>query len=1284
VSTRVPAEEQRLSLRLLGPPEGSIGGRPLHFGTKKTLALLCYLAAEGRKHPRRELAELLWPESDKRHARMGLRSALARLKKTLGEEGALGQEVVRFLVIEGDLLELKPQGLRLDLKALEAALTLARTQTSPAGSSPDAVGHRELIDRLREERGLYRGEIMEGFSIEDAPEFELWLETERTKWRRIFGELCERLSRLQSEASQLDEAIATTRVWVRHAPLEEEAHQRLMELLSSTGESGEALLAYDNFLGASIRGYNVEPSARLQELAHRLHAEVRERASLGASLARSGDIPASPLSELDVPLVGRHEEFGALVSEYHAASEGDRGGETHVVAVLGEAGIGKTRLAEEFLLWAKSRGAEVLEGGAAEGGGLPYGPLVEAIRPRIESERAPDDLLEDVWLSELSRLLPELRERYPDLFPPTPGEALTAKGALFEAIARMVEALAFNAPVVLFLDDLHWADAATLDVLDYAGKRWTERGATVLLLIAARPEEAEAGSAVERWLSSLGRRLPVRNLTLDPLGNGDVEALLRRLVRAGAPSRPVGALEGVGGSNAAEPGLKGLGEWLALETEGQPFYLVETLKALLEDGKIRIRSRLEGGGVMSVEPLRAGSDVRGLLPHSIREVIRSRLSRLSPDASELLMAGAVLERGFGFETLVGVAGLGEAEGLKGLDELTERHLLREEVGGQEEEEPLFYRSPTYSFTHEKIRQVSYTEMGHARRRLLHRKAFELLEEGAPPAELACHALAGGLAEPAFGYSVVAGDQAVEVFAAQDAIEHYERARSLLAEEGVRTGGARQLVEPPIPELEHLYTQFGRAYEMADEWEKAEATYETMLALGRQLGGARLEVVAFNHLAILALPHQREVDLPKAKALLEEARGVAEEAGLKEALVETECNLADFMTLWAGEFEDAGPLARKALASARSRERPDLVARALLTLTRIEVLRGRFEQSAAYAEEGAAVSQELAQHPPPRGLVPSMGTGVTFLASWRAGTKIMAIQCLSMLAWARIFQGRLREGIEIAREALGISRELPEGAEMEPRLVLGIGLVEIGEYEEGLELCRRNTDLAREAQDQSWLWANLDNLGRAYEALLDLEEARKVHEEALELSRAQGPLYEVYSSMRLCGVAALSGDWEEAYAHAKRAHEGKTSLHILDGFYLHHQVEALLRGGDEGSAREEARRFANRAKVNERERVAYLCSRANLGEWEGDTQRAIDHLHEARTLAEKFGVPGELWQIQSRLGELHERRGEIEEAREAFARAEQTLRALAGKIRDEKLREAFLSALWVRSVLRHTN
>jgi hypothetical protein len=190
--------------------------------------------------------------------------------------------------------------------------------------------------------------------------------------------------------------------------------------------------------------------------------------------------------------------------------------------------------------------------------------------------------------------------------------------------------------------------------------------------------------------------------------------MCRRL--AGGGPKPAGGPEEPGEEPEVQDGarsdLEQLGRWLAAETGGQPFYLVETFKTLLEEGKLAMRALPSGGSVLKIGPaFRMVGASSALLPQSVREVIRSRLSRLSPAASELLAAGAVLGRRFGFEPLVAVAGLGEAEGLRGLDELLGRHLLLEDAGGRGDVGLPLYSDAAYSFSHEKIRQVVHTEAG---------------------------------------------------------------------------------------------------------------------------------------------------------------------------------------------------------------------------------------------------------------------------------------------------------------------------------------------------------------------------------------------------------------------------------------------------------------------------------------------------------------------------------------------------------------------------------------------
>src|SRR5262249_26657036 len=164
-------------------------------------------------------------------------------------------------------------------------------------------------------------------------------------------------------------------------------------------------------------------------------------------------------------------------------------------------GIGTTRLREEFLRWAEAQGADVIRAQALESGGrLPYQPLVDVLRPQLARANAPEDLLDDVWLAELARLFPELRERYPDL-PPPGVEGSTAQHPLFDAVANLVLALAQRsahasppaatrdtalAPLVRVFDDLHWADAGTRELLRHLLRRFQEEQLPLLIVLALR------------------------------------------------------------------------------------------------------------------------------------------------------------------------------------------------------------------------------------------------------------------------------------------------------------------------------------------------------------------------------------------------------------------------------------------------------------------------------------------------------------------------------------------------------------------------------------------------------------------------------------------------------------------------------------------------------------------------------------------------------------------------------------------------------------------------------
>ncbi|MFL5704884.1 MAG: ATP-binding protein, partial [Ktedonobacteraceae bacterium] len=1097
-----------LRFTLLGPPEVRHADQLLLFSTRKEFALLIYLAVEGRIHLRKTLSELFWPEGDARHGRAALRITLLHLRHLLGE-GA-GVDPASHLLTTGDTLGLDfTSDVELDLHTLHEAWTLACASTHTALAMPEDA-RRSLLGQLQRAISIVHGEFLEGFSLRDAPAFDDWAQLQCEYWHLRTSEIFDRLSKLQFEAGELAPAIETVNRWLVLAPLHEEAYQRLMRLHFAAGDRYAALHAYDVCRARLSTYMQTEPTPETVGLASRMRAVAPPRRKEAHALHMTPGA-LSPALLLDGPFLGRTTELSLLIEAYHATQRG----QTQIVLLEGEAGIGKTRLAKEFLAWAEMEGADVLQGRAFETGSrLPYQLVIEALRPRIERENAPDDLLSDTWLAELARLLPELGDRYPDL-PAPQGDKSVARNRLFEAVARLLQALAKRTPLVFFIDDVQWADTASLDVFHYLARSWSEGATPALLLLTLPLGTRGLRPELDEWRASMERTVPLTHLPLDRLTPEDILRLLQALEGAGSK----------GGGRAAD--LERFGQWLFAETEGQPFYLMETLKVLLERGALASRPSEEGGWTLDVTAALEHETVRrGFFPPSVREVIVARLDRLTPNAFALLVAGAVLGQGTTFERLCQVADLTEENGLSALDEVLHSGLLHE---SEREGGPV--TAGRYVFAHQKIRAVVYAEAGEARRRIFHRRALQALQAtAAPAAELAYQALSAGLTEPAFHWSLVAGDEAMRVSAVRDALTFYEQARHLLVERVHRLGLLTML---PASDVEHLYIHLGRAYELNAEWEKARTAYTSMLAYAREAGELAMESTILNRLAILVA--QQSFDLVTAERLLEEAWQVAEASGDPVILAETEWNLAQ-MAIHACKSKRALIYAEHALERAHVTGLKELRARSLYTLGLSYALGGRWEEVVTSAEEARTLYAAIDDQ---AGEASRLSAQLIYAGSPPTGQlrkRAMEVFCLCLLALGHVNCGEPQAGMNAGRVALDISLEIKNiWAQVYSVLNLNHALLEVGEYEQALRVTQQGVEMARTLPNPTLLFFLLTVLGAVHQAMLSLEEAHEALREALALGKSIAvPSYQVLATSRLCANSALTGDWKSAYTYALEA------------------------------------------------------------------------------------------------------------------------------------------------------
>ena len=626
--------------------------------------------------------------------------------------------------------------------------------------------------------------------------------------------------------------------------------------------------------------------APTEETTAAYHA-IREGGMTSAEPTRQAHIPGARPH----PLVGRGRELAALLEAYTRVGEKGR------LAVLdGEMGIGKTRLADELVARVRAAGGTAATARCVEAeSGLAFGCAIELVRSALrEGDEA---AIGAAAAAETARLVPELGT------PPTPTlDGPGAQARFLDGVARVLaEATSGEKPGLLFVDDVHWADASSLEVLAFLVRRLGDR--PVLVLATWRPEELAPDHPARAILADASRDGLADVIVLERLDQDDVAELA---AAAGASSE--------------------LSERLYEETQGLPFFVVEYLD-----------SEADGSS----------------LPPGVRGLLEARVTGVGEVAGQVVAAAAVLGRPSDPGLIRAVSGRSEEETVTALEELTRRGLLAESDGGE------------LAFRHEQARRVAYELTSAGRRRLLHGRAAGALGPHNSGAVAQHLRLAGRDGEAAVAYRrageqardlyanaealaafrealALGGDDPASLHAAigdletlageyGSALDSYEAAAAL--------ADAQQLGA-----VEH---RIGLLHERRGEWELAESSFEDAL---RTAPGPALAARIVADRSLNA--HRRRRD-DEAEALAQEALALARQAADSRALAQAH-NILGVLASGRGDHAEARAQLEQSLALATADDDPVARAAALNNLALALRAEGELDRALELTEEALAL------------------------------------------------------------------------------------------------------------------------------------------------------------------------------------------------------------------------------------------------------------------------------------------------------------------------------------------
>lgn len=765
---------------------------------------------------------------------------------------------------------------------------------------------------------------------------------------------------------------------------------------------------------------------------------VLESISAGATVPQSALPQQEGLSLLDRiargRLIGRDKELAEAIAHWKRAMAG----EGHVLLISGEPGIGKTRLARELAAQVQVSGATLLAGECYVEGGPPYAPTAQALRESMNDPRNPIEQLglPEPILVDLLRMALDPRARAPDGHV-APSDAQAEQLRLFESVVSWCAALAARAPVMLLVDDVHWADAGTLALLRHLARR--ARKLPVLIVLTYREIELDETRPLSEVLHALNRERLAGRIKLARLSEAQTRDLLQAML--------------------AEDVTPQLAESIYRETEGNPFFIEEVVKVLIEEQKLyRDGSRWCCTALDEVE-----------IPQSVRVTIQARVGRLPEPAQDVLRLAAFLGREFDFDTLKQASGADEESLISALETAQHAQLISEVRAMAKGR---VAASSRFAFAHALIPSTLRESVSGLRRQRLHRRAAAAIEALRPDdfETLAYQFASAGDEERAWTYYRRAGDRARSLYANEDALRFYTEALALMPDDH--------------PDRFEILAGRVAVYDLIGRRDAQRADVDALVALAERLDDVRrfdahLALTDFYLATDLIRAHepaQRAVELARALGdLLREARALRR-MGWQHYYRAESIPAQAAMEAAAARFREAGQVNETA---------------ACLNMLALVHLFGLGDRGAAQqaAEEAVALSRQ-------------------------AGDRRQEAVSLRRLAMVYGAQKRRAEELAFTEQALAVNRELGNRSEERNALYnLGIIYARLGRYAESENALRRSMELAEEIRSPQGLNNSLEALIRLhmmrrgeYEAALAFiegytEQARAAQDETLDFALA---------------------------------------------------------------------------------------------------------------------------------------------------------------------------------------